>query len=221
MLAFTLEALVPPTKAAWISEWNLFLAMGVAAAVFTIGWLVVASVKYRVKENEEIGPFMDHGPEDVKRGWLTGAVTGGILVVVLITSILGVTYLYNIPASTPNHPSITVDVYAFRYGWNFTYANGYSVIGNLTVPANTTIILNITSKDVFHDLGIAYLDVKADAIPGQWNSLWFQVPTAGIYLDAIRCYELCGPGHAYMIANLTVLTPQAYQQWYDGLKVSA
>jgi heme/copper-type cytochrome/quinol oxidase subunit 2 len=32
----------------------------------------------------------------------------------------------------------------------------------------------------------------------------------------LRCYELCGAGHALMKAKLTVMDPQAFFTWLGG-----
>jgi cytochrome c oxidase subunit 2 len=43
---------------------------------------------------------------------------------------------------------------------------------------------------------------------------WFVAETIDIY--TIRCYELCGTGHAQMTADLLVLTPTAFTTWLKG-----
>jgi heme/copper-type cytochrome/quinol oxidase subunit 2 len=36
------------------------------------------------------------------------------------------------------------------------------------------------------------------------------------YLNAVRCFELCGVGHALMWANLTVISQGAWNAWTGG-----
>lgn len=207
-------ALPAPTVANFLFEYELFLVLGVSAAVLTIAWLVYAAAKYRSKEPQKHEEIRPGGKNDNARAWLTAVVTVGVLAVALITSVQATQFIYNAP-TTKN--TLVVKVYAFRFGWNFTYPNGYSEIGALHVPVNTTIILNITSKDVFHDLGIPMLYVKGDAIPGQWTSVWFVATQTGNYPGAIRCYELCGTGHYSMAANLTVMSQAQFEQWYSSV----
>lgn len=104
----------------------------------------------------------------------------------------------------PAGNSIHVNVVGQRFFWNFTCASPCSspTPGVLVVPHNTTIIMNITSIDVFHSFGIPALRVKADAIPGKLNTLWFSAPI-GTY--RIQCFELCGNGHYTMIGKLIVV----------------
>jgi cytochrome c oxidase subunit 2 len=115
----------------------------------------------------------------------------------------------------PDPPNaVYIHVLAYQWGWNFTYPNGRFALTNLTVPAGDTVILNITSRDVDHSFGIPSLAVKEDAIPGRVNQMWFQAPAVGFYRYAIRCYELCGVGHATMIGNLVSINQTAWASLY-------
>jgi cytochrome c oxidase subunit 2 len=109
-------------------------------------------------------------------------VITGIVIAAFIADVEGNSFVWNAPQ---NLPMLTVTVYAYQWGWNFTYPDGYTSTDSLTVPANTTIILNVTSEDVFHGLGIPMFDVQADAITGQWDALWFVATQTGSYPNAI------------------------------------
>jgi cytochrome c oxidase subunit 2 len=52
-----------------------------------------------------------------------------------------------------------------------------------------------------------------DAVPGYTNHTWFKA-RPGTYRG--QCAELCGRNHANMLADVHVVSPQAYQQWYRG-----
>jgi cytochrome c oxidase subunit 2 len=211
------DRLIAPSQAVFGSLLDYYLIMGGGAAAAVLFYMVYNVVKYRDKSreqnNEDVFVEEGHSRHGARGSLLVLTITVSILAIALIASFQAIGLYYYPPATGPH---LTIKVYAFRFGWNFTYPNGYSDIGVLRVPANTTIILNVTSKDVFHSLGIPGLDVKADAIPGFWNTLWFNVPTVSNY--TIRCYELCGPGHAYMTANLSVISPQAFSQWYSSVQ---
>jgi cytochrome c oxidase subunit 2 len=200
-------ATLPPTVLNWQSVFNMYLVLGVSGAVFAYGLMFFYILNGRRKSST--------GGMDVRGGGrgnlLTLIVVTGIVIAAFIAGVEGNSFMWNAPQ---NLPTLTITVHAYQWGWNFTYPNGYTSTDTLTVPANTTVILNVTSEDVFHDLGIPMFDVKADAIPGQWDALWFVATQTGIYPYAIRCYELCGVGHAYMTANLTVLTPSEFSFWY-------
>jgi heme/copper-type cytochrome/quinol oxidase subunit 2 len=158
--------------------------------------------KYRAKP----GSSSPHQEEDGKVPLRTVL----IIVVVMASVLAGAGYasfhaigVYNTPPNGWNDPNaLHVNVTAQRFSWSFNCTSGCGVAAVLTVPRNKIVILNITSIDVFHSFGIPDLRVKTDAIPGKYNLIWFQVSTPGTY--RIQCYELCGPGHAFMIAKLVV-----------------
>jgi len=197
---------LPPTVASYTYVWNWYLISAIIAGGFVIGLLLFVAVKYRDRKG---APPPSKGPESI---WIAVAV-----VVIMALALFAAGYQTFAAAGNleiPDNPNaVTIHVTGFQWGWNFTYPDGHYVIGNLTVPANTVIIMNITSRDVYHDFGIPMLDVKEDAIPGKVNQLWFEVPSTGVYVDAIHCFELCGIGHAFMMANLTVVSQNAWNKW--------
>jgi cytochrome c oxidase subunit 2 len=200
----------PQTVATYDNLFNLYLTFGTAAAVIVIGLLLFFAIKYRARDG--------HDPSKYPvPGWKIALVTALITASVLVTAEYQ-TFASESNIVVPNSPdAIHIKVLAFQWGWSFTYPNGKTTLNNLTVPSGATIILNITTKDVFHSFGIPMLAEKMDAIPGKVNTMWFQAPfQQGVYKDAIRCYELCGAGHALMIANLTVVSMESWQRWMSS-----
>jgi cytochrome c oxidase subunit 2 len=243
--------LVPPTTSTFDFLLNWYLLFGTGAAVVVITMLVVFIARYR--DRGERTPMPEHKVE----GWKIVLVTVLISVTVLSAAEyqtfagFGNIEVPNNATCEANtgHPCVQVCVEAFQWGWNFTYpTNGMSCAqsyykglysgspGNLTVPAGYDIVLNLTSRDVFHSMGITMLAQKEDAIPGRVNQMWFLVPTVRVpatpdvasvncnpsgtscvYVDAIRCFELCGIGHAEMWANLTVVSQTTWTSWTGGV----
>lgn len=200
----------PPTTATFNFVFHWYLASGIIAGGFVIGMLVFFAVKYRARPG--VPPSDKPGPHSI---WIVVAI------VTIMAVALGAAGYQTFAAASnieiPNDPGgVTVKLLAYQWGWNFTYPNGKFTIDDMVVPANTVIIVNITSKDVDHSFGIPFLAVKEDAIPGQLNQLWFEVPTQGTYIDAIHCFELCGVGHATMIGNLTVVSQQTWEGMMNG-----
>jgi cytochrome c oxidase subunit II len=199
----------PPTVATYDYVFNWYLTTAIISGGAVIGMLIFFAIKYRDRKG---APPPRKGPESL---WVVVAV-----VVIMASALFAAGYQTFAAGSNiaiPNDPNaITIKVTGFQWGWNFTYPNGAYAVGNLTVPANTVIIMNVTSRDVYHTFGIAMLAVKEDAIPGQINQLWFEVPTEGTYIDAIHCFQLCGIGHAFMMANLTVVSQGAWSSWMSS-----
>lgn len=111
-----------------------------------------------------------------------------------------------------------VTVTGHQFYWEFTYHNvsGHNqtltTSNELRVPRDALIKFRVTSADVFHNFGIPALKVKTDAMPGQTTTTWLVADQTGTYVA--RCYELCGQGHSYMTAQVIVMEPAAFEQWY-------
>lgn len=198
---------VPPTMATFNSLFTLYLSIGIVGAVATIAVLVFFAVRYRASSGRAA---LYHKKSE---NWKL------VLVVVVVMAILiGFTESQDFASFTnidiPDGPNqVNIHVLAYQWGWNFTYPNGIYQLGNLTVPVDSVVVLNVTSRDVAHSFGIPMFAEKIDAIPGKVNQLWFNATQTGFFRDAIRCYELCGIGHAFMIANLTVVSQSAWARW--------
>lgn len=85
------------------------------------------------------------------------------------------------------------------------------VLGELHVPVDRNVIVDVSSKDVIHNFGMPNLRIAQDAIPGQTIPMWFKPIKTGSY--DIVCGQLCGLGHYAMKGTLVVDTPADYQAW--------
>ena len=121
----------------------------------------------------------------------------------------------------PNGRALHVCVQGRQFIWRYTYGNGcltsafasklpYSYT-TMIVPVDTTVVLNIQSSDVIHDWWIPSLGGKTDAVPGYTTHTWFQALHTGTFRG--QCAQLCGQGHAQMIAFVHVVSPAQYTAW--------
>jgi heme/copper-type cytochrome/quinol oxidase subunit 2 len=248
---------LPQTTGTFDNLLNWYLLFGIGASIIVISMLVFFMVRYRSKGHQ--GPMPEHKVE----GWKIVLVTVLISVSVLsfaeyqtFSSFSNIEIPTNATCmANTNHPCVQVCVQAYQWGWNYTYpkagqtcsqsyysglywkGNGSNLNrgGNLTVPEGWDVVLNISSKDVFHSMGINMLAEKEDAVPGRVNQMWFMIPSLNVspspdipkvtcnsagtsctYWDAVRCFELCGIGHAEMWANLTVVSQATWLSWTGG-----
>lgn len=202
----------PPTVATWSSLYNLYNFFGILAAIIVISYFVYVMIRYRHRKDK---PPVHHHEEkwgNWKKILLTLAITSSVLFIAEYQTFQSESLI--IPPRSPD--AIHIDVIAQQWSWTFVYPNGARVVGNLTVPEGGTIILNITSLDVAHSFGLADLSVGMDAIPGLTNTAWFEAPQNNV-VYTIRCKELCGTGHAFMTAKLTVVDQGSYDSWYASL----
>ena len=84
-------------------------------------------------------------------------------------------------------------------------------IGELHVPINRSVIIELSSKDVIHNFAVHPMRIAQDAIPGQIVPMWFKPVKTGSY--EVVCGQLCGFGHYSMKGMLVVDEPAEYQAW--------
>jgi cytochrome c oxidase subunit 2 len=85
------------------------------------------------------------------------------------------------------------------------------VLGELHVPVDRPVIIELSSKDVIHNFALPHMRHAQDAIPGQIIPMWFTPIKTGNY--EVVCGQLCGLGHYSMKGMLVVDTPEDYQAW--------
>jgi cytochrome c oxidase subunit 2 len=207
-----------PTSVIWWTLLNYYLFLGFAAGAVVTVWMLYYIVKFRQRKDVKNAPVYHHEDESGWGNWkvviMTLLLTGGVLAFVEYETFASTGLI--VPPVTNGDP-LYINVTAQQYYWTFSYPNGHAIVGTLTVPVNEIVILNITSMDVDHSFSIDSLNVAKDALPGQHNFVWFNATNIGTFSDDIRCKELCGIGHAGMMANFVVMNQTGYNAWYSSL----
>jgi len=208
-----------PTTVIFNNLYNWYLFLGFAAGTVVTVWMMYNLITNRVKKNVKEAPKFHEEEEGPWGNWkvliMTLTVTGSVLAFVEYETFASVGLI-----TTPNGDPLNIRVTGQQFVWSFTYPNGYTAFRNLTVPADMVIQLNITSKDVDHSFSIQTMDVARDALPGEYDTVWFNATQTGTFVNDIRCKELCGVGHATMIGDLIVLNQTAYAAWYASVTPS-
>ncbi|WP_439025767.1 cytochrome c oxidase subunit II [Haloarchaeobius sp. DT45] len=205
---------------------EVFVALGALVGVVVLSYMLYNAYRYREHEGRP--------EDDYERPVLGEIPTGGghgrklllsfTISAVIVVSLVLWTYgalLYVEQGAAAAQPSpdsaevMTVEVTGYQYGWKFTYPNGERVDGTLRVPADKEIRLKVTSEDVFHNFGVPAFQVKTDAVPGQTTVTWFGPADPGTY--QAQCYELCGAGHSFMVADVVVMEESEFQEWYENM----
>jgi len=204
-----------------------FLVLGTLVGIVVIGYTLYNAYKYRYRKDQDPAPDADRPemgelPEGGGKGkklFLSFGMSAIIVLSLIAWTYGALMYVENKPAELDKSGDVLdIEVTGFQFGWEFTYPNNETTT-TLRVPRDQAVRLNVTSRDVFHNFGITELRVKSDAIPGQTTSAWFIAEQAGEYEAA--CYEICGQGHSYMTADVMVMEPAAYQEWYEGLNATS
>ena len=211
---------------------------------FGVGGLLIWTVmKYRSSKGAVA--VRVHGNNRLEIGWTVGAAL--LLVLISVVTFLKLDQIKNPPNSSanglatpknvafasgpakpslpPNGRSLDIDVNGQQYVWRYTYAdtdtnnlNNVFSYEQMVVPTDTTVTLNIRAQDVQHSWWIPELGGKFDAVPGYTNYTWFKISEPGVYKG--QCAELCGRGHATMIASVKAVSPDEFKLWYANQKAA-
>jgi cytochrome c oxidase subunit 2 len=101
-----------------------------------------------------------------------------------------------------------------QWMWKVQHMTGQREINELHVPVGRPVKLIMGSEDVLHSYYIPAFRVKADVIPGRYNTLWFEASKPGTY--HLFCAEYCGTKHSGMIGSVIAMEAAEYQAWLDG-----
>ena len=83
--------------------------------------------------------------------------------------------------------------------------------GEVHLPINVPVKVNLRSKDVLHDFAVAQMRVKMDLVPGMETYLWFTPTKLGSF--EVLCEELCGIAHHTMRGSIVVENQADFDAW--------
>jgi len=115
------------------------------------------------------------------------------------------------PDSDQGIAPLEVKVNGIQYAWVFTYPESGVISGEIHVPIDRPVALNMTAGDVIHAFWLPEFRIKQDVIPGRETKLVFTANKIGEY--PVICAELCGAYHGGMKTKLYVESESDYQQW--------
>ena len=217
---------VSNTEALFNSLYGLFTVLAILVGVIFFSVMAYFLIKYRERPSSaDPGDTLGLDRVPGHRGHLRSVVIllflSSILLGFLIApSLSQIDVLLNPPEPHGSCHGCEIVVTGHQFCWVFSYVGTNKTTpcdpkqGFLRVPVNQTIVLRVTSADVFHDFGIIQFKIKTDAIPGRYNTIWFKPYNVDNY--QIQCYELCGPGHSNMKATLKVMLQADFDQWLAG-----
>jgi cytochrome c oxidase subunit 2 len=232
-----------PNAEAIRSLYLLIFGLG-CVVFFGVGGLLIWTL-FRYRASKGAVAVQVHGNNRLEIGWTVGAAL--LLVLISVVTFIKLDEIKNPPNSAanglsspqnasfssgpakpslpPNGRSLNIDVNGQQYVWRYSYAdtdtnnlNNVFAYEQMVVPTNTTVTLSIRAQDVQHSWWIPELGGKFDAVPGYTNYTWFRITEPGVY-DG-QCAELCGRGHATMIASVKAVSPDEFKLWYANQKAA-
>ncbi len=209
------------------SLYTIVLIIAIIVFVGVEGTLLYTVVRFHRKRNAV--PAQIRGNTRLEIGWTAGAAA--IIAFLIVVSFVKLDAIKDPSRSGPdglrassgtlyavvNQPpppggrALRIAVNGQQYLWRYTYPNRVFSYDEMVVPINTTVVLKVRSQDVVHSWWIPKLGGKVDAVPGYTNETWFKIPKAGVYEG--QCAELCGRGHANMLARVRAVPVPQYRAW--------
>ncbi len=204
---------IPISASDWNNLFNLAAAIALTALAIVMGAMIFFAVRYRQRKDQKYTPDFTFKKSRARDSLIFASIS-----IIILVSLVAASYRL-----TPNarfEPSVSksmvIDVTAYQWAFSFGYPNGITTLDNVTLPANSTVMFNVTSADVMHNFYLVQFKVSIEAVPGRYNVIWITTPAVNgneTYSYDIYCKELCGVGHTFMDATLTVVSQTAYDQW--------
>jgi cytochrome c oxidase subunit 2 len=121
---------------------------------------------------------------------------------------------------TPQGGPLEINAIGQQWLWRFEYPGGRPgqrtfSYGELVVPVDTTVLLNVTSTDVLHSWWIPALGGQVQAVPGSTSQTWFKADEVGEYPG--RSTVFSGTGYPAMRSWVKVVTVPEYQAYIEQL----
>jgi len=113
---------------------------------------------------------------------------------------------------------MTIDVTGQQWIWTFAYPGTHVKSYELYMPLGRKINFDVTSEDVVHGFWIVQMGVKINANPGVITTTSVTPDKVGTYI--VRCSELCGLNHAFMDAEVHVLSDANFNKWLKSQPAS-
>lgn len=223
------------TEIASLYKITLYLALVVFVAVE--GALVYTLWRFRARKSA--APAQIRGNTRLEIGWTVGAAV--ILIVLAVLTFAKLSSIRD-PSNSgpggdrlvaddhalyasadrklpPNGKSLNIKVIGRQFIWQYVYPGASEADGlgapysyeEMVVPTETTVTLDVVSEDVVHSWWIPRLGGKFQAVPGYHNYTWFKISKPGLYRG--QCANLCGRGHARMIATVKAVPPAQFDAW--------
>jgi cytochrome c oxidase subunit 2 len=194
-------------QAATIDALYFFLVAvcGLFAALIAV-LVVVFAIKFHRRHDDEVGEAI-HGSLALELLW-----TFIPLGITMVMFVWGAQVFFHM--TRPPRNAMEIYVVGKQWMWKAQHMDGAREINELHVPIGRPVKLIMGSEDVIHSFFIPDFRVKADVVPGRYNTMWFTATTPGKY--HIFCTQYCGTKHSGMIGWVTAMTPSDYQAWLSG-----
>jgi cytochrome c oxidase subunit 2 len=125
---------------------------------------------------------------------------------------MGANTLSKVTALDPQ--AMEVKVVGQQWSWRFEYPETGVVSSVLMLPEDRQALLLMESTDVIHSFWVPEFRVKQDLVPGITTEVRITPTELGDY--TVRCAEVCGLQHTYMLADVKVVPEAEFNTWLSA-----
>lgn len=189
-------------------DWLFGLHFKVIAFLFAliVGFMLYSIFVFRRKEGDTSDGEHIEGNTPLEVVW-----TVVPLGIVLYFSFLGAQVLGDVERVDPQ--ALEVEAIGSQWAWRFEYPEFGLTSTDLVLPVDQQALITLSSTDVIHSFWVPEFRVKQDALPGSDREMRITPTEIGEY--TVRCAEICGTQHAYMLAPVIVMAEDDFQAWVD------
>lgn len=200
------------------------LPMMIVISVIVLGLMVYILWRF----NRRANPEPSGNTHNVALEMVWTLVPVAILVAISIPSLRLLYYEERIPET-----EMTLKVTGHQWYWSYEYPDHGGIAfdalmvddadlqagqprllatdGQVYLPVDTKIRVQVTSGDVIHAWALPAAGVKMDAVPGRLNELWVELTRPGVYYG--QCSELCGQLHGFMPIEVVAVERGEFDAW--------
>jgi cytochrome c oxidase subunit 2 len=190
-------------------DWLLWFMFWVSAVVFVLVTVVLLYCvwAFRAKPGDESDGPPIHGNTRLEVIWTLIPT-----LMLAVVAVLAIVVLERNEAVAADR--VKVDVIGEQFAWRMQYPGAGVETGDLRIPVDRQVELNMRASDVIHSFWVPAMRVKQDVVPGITTDLVFTPDKVGTY--EVVCAELCGAGHGVMRTKAIVMEQDAYDEWLEA-----
>ena len=194
----------------WNGSWIVLWAVGLIAW----GLMFYAVIVYRRRKGDNTMP-----PQMRYNNPIEALFT--VVPLVLVIGFFAFTADTMEKIEKPVDSEMHIQVIGKQWSWDFNYkdnnvfetgiqsqfdgeSGSEAALPTLYLPVNTSVEIELTSRDVVHSFWVIDFLYKKDTFPGKTNYMYFTPQREGTYKG--KCAELCGEYHSMMLFNVKVVS---------------
>ncbi len=209
----------------WTASWQVLWGVGIIAWAI----MIYALIAYRRRKGDNSTPAQLRYNNPIETLFT-------VVPMILVIGFFAFTAktMSSIEAPIAN-PDVKIEAIGKQWSWDFNYVkdNTYesgvqgdsktvaddSNLPTLWLPTESTVQIDLASRDVDHSFWVIDFLYKKDMLPGKTNHMYFETTKqTGTFRG--KCAELCGEYHSMMLFNVRIVSQAEYAAHIAELKAA-